>query len=131
MSILPAIRVVFAVGLLSPAPVTAPGPGDNRPAPPGLGPAGGKNRVVFIRADFMRADAKTAASLAEALAKAEPFDLVFLDPPYEMAGLDDAIRYAATLTAPGGRIVVEHSKKRELPATVPFWSFTTLSISSI
>lgn len=71
-----------------------------------LGPDEAKNRCVIIRGEFMRA--AIAAS-----------DLVFLDPPYDMAGLDDAIRRAATLIAPGGRVVVEHSKKREVPAAVP------------
>lgn len=71
-----------------------------------LGADEARNRCVIIRGDFM------SASLPKS-------DLLFLDPPYELAGLDDAIRHAATVTAPSGRVVVEHSKKRELPDAVP------------
>ena len=70
-------------------------------------------RCAIIRGDFM-------TSLAVASAMADPsFDLVFLDPPYELPELNDAIGRAAEMTAPGGRVVVEHSRKRELPAAVP------------
>ncbi|TAK14669.1 MAG: 16S rRNA (guanine(966)-N(2))-methyltransferase RsmD [Acidobacteria bacterium] len=70
---------------------------------------GVKNACAIIRGDFMRAP----ASLAGALAKAERFDLAFLDPPYELPDLDDAIRRAGALLAPGGRVVAEHSRRRE------------------
>jgi 16S rRNA (guanine(966)-N(2))-methyltransferase RsmD len=63
---------------------------------------------AIIRGDFMRTQAP-----------AERFDLIFLDPPYELAELDEAIGRAAAAIAPGGRVVVEHSRKRDLPAAVP------------
>jgi 16S rRNA (guanine966-N2)-methyltransferase len=60
---------------------------------------------AIIRGDFSR-----AASL-------EPgaFDLVFLDPPYEDGDLEAAVRRAAPLVAPGGRAVLEHSRRRSSP----------------
>ena len=69
-----------------------------------------KKVSAIIRGDFM-------TSLAVAAAEAE-FDLVFLDPPYDLPGLDGAIDLAAGMLAPGGRVVVEHGRKRELPAAV-------------
>lgn len=67
-----------------------------------------KNSSAIIRADFM----------AKAPADAR-FDLIFLDPPYELPELDGAIGRAAAMIATGGRVVVEHTRKRELPAAVP------------
>jgi 16S rRNA (guanine966-N2)-methyltransferase len=67
-----------------------------------LGPAGARDRWGIIRGDFMTG-------------RPGEFDLVFLDPPYELADLDAAIRRAAAQTAPGGRLIVEHRKKREVP----------------
>ena len=69
------------------------------------GKLGVKNACAIIRGDFMAV-------------KAGSFDLVFLDPPYEFRDLDAAIRHAGGLIQPGGRVVVEHARKRELPAAV-------------
>lgn len=44
-----------------------------------------------------------------------PFDLVVLDPPYAAPWLDDVVRAAAVLLAPGGRLAVEHAAKRAAP----------------
>jgi 16S rRNA (guanine966-N2)-methyltransferase len=68
-----------------------------------------KNPCAIIRADFMT----SRAGLSEG------FDLVFLDPPYELPGLDTAIGRAATLLKPGGRVIVEHSRKREPASSIP------------
>lgn len=73
-----------------------------------------QDACAILRGDFM-----IPRATRNSQATAERFDLVFLDPPYELPGLDDAIRRAAALTVPGGRVVVEHSRKRELPAAVP------------
>lgn len=74
---------------------------------------GVKNACAIIRGDFM-------GRLAAAPAKADaPFDLIFLDPPYELPDLDEAIRRAAAMIAPGGRVIVEHARKREVAAAVP------------
>jgi len=62
---------------------------------------------AILRGDFM----KTAGG--------STFDLVFLDPPYEMPDFEQAVRRAGELAATGGRVVVEHGKRRELPAAFP------------
>lgn len=41
-----------------------------------------------------------------------PFDLVFLDPPYDLPDLEAALAAAAVVVAPGGRIVLEHRRGR-------------------
>jgi len=63
------------------------------------------NACAIIRGDFSR-----AASLAGGA-----FDLVFLDPPYERRDLEADVLLAAPLVAPGGRLVVEHSRRRATP----------------
>lgn len=77
---------------------------------------GAKTACAIVRGDFMTPRVPTEAATTTGTGR---FDLVFLDPPYELPELDDAIRHAAALTAPGGRVVVEHSKKREIAAVVP------------
>jgi 16S rRNA (guanine966-N2)-methyltransferase len=41
-----------------------------------------------------------------------PFDIVFLDPPYETEDLDDVVKAAASQRADGGVLVLEHSSRR-------------------
>ena len=72
-----------------------------------IGKLGVGNACTIVRADFMRAKADAS------------FDLVFLDPPYELPELDAAIGRAAAFVVPGGRVIVEHGRKRELDAAVP------------
>jgi 16S rRNA (guanine966-N2)-methyltransferase len=43
------------------------------------------------------------------------FGLVFLDPPYDAAALEDLVREAAAWVAPGGLLVLEHSRRRVAP----------------
>ena len=45
-----------------------------------------------------------------------PFDLVLLDPPYASDDFSGAIDLSASLVAPGGQLVLEHSRRRESPA---------------
>ena len=40
-----------------------------------------------------------------------PFDLVVLDPPYDYANLEEAVRDAAGQRAPGGLVILEHSSR--------------------
>ena len=44
-----------------------------------------------------------------------PFDLVLLDPPYDLADVGAVLDRVAPWTAPGGRVVLEHSRRRETP----------------
>ena len=45
------------------------------------------------------------------------YDLVLLDPPYADERADAILKRAAELTAPGGRVVLEHSRRRESPVS--------------
>jgi 16S rRNA (guanine966-N2)-methyltransferase len=53
------------------------------------------------------------------LAAREPsrgvFEIVFLDPPYDATRLDDIVREGAQWLAPGGVLVLEHSRRRPAP----------------
>ena len=59
---------------------------------------------VIIRGDFLSARATGA-----------PFDLTLLDPPYDIARLEEVLDKGAALTSTAGRIVLEHSRRRESP----------------
>jgi 16S rRNA (guanine(966)-N(2))-methyltransferase RsmD len=89
----------------------------------------GASRVTFVESDRRTAEAlhATVARLGVndacmivrddvARARLATFDLVWLDPPYDLAGLDAVAAHAATWVAPGGLLVVEHSKRREVAA---------------
>ena len=65
---------------------------------------GVEDACAIIRADFGRGDLT-----------GESFDLVFLDPPYEGVSLEEAVEKASPLVAPGGRLVLEHGKRRTSP----------------
>jgi 16S rRNA (guanine966-N2)-methyltransferase len=67
---------------------------------------GAEDACAIIRDDFSRV--RVFASGA--------FDLVFLDPPYEGVDLEAVVERAAPLVAPGGRLVLEHSRRRASPA---------------
>lgn len=45
-----------------------------------------------------------------------PFDIILLDPPYDVPP-DDALAAAAPLLAAGGVLVVEHARRRAAPAS--------------
>lgn len=64
------------------------------------------DRCRLVRTDFVRSTG------------AAGFDLVFVDPPYDMAGLDEALAVAARHLAPEGRLVFEHRRSRPSPETI-------------
>ena len=66
---------------------------------------GAENACVIIRDDFLRA--RVAVSM---------FDLVLLDPPYDGTDLAAIVARGADATAAAGRLVLEHSRRRESPA---------------
>ena len=63
-----------------------------------------EDACVIIRGDFLSARATGA-----------PFDLVLLDPPYDIARLEDVMERAAASASAEGRLVLEHSRRRESP----------------
>ena len=65
-----------------------------------------RGACAIIRADFAALDH-------------QPFDLVLLDPPYEAADLEAIVARGSRFVAPGGRLVLEHSRRRESPELVP------------
>jgi 16S rRNA (guanine(966)-N(2))-methyltransferase RsmD len=66
---------------------------------------GAEDACAIIRDDFSRVNVLARGA----------FDLVFLDPPYEGVNLEAVVDRAAPLVAPGGRLVLEHSRRRESP----------------
>lgn len=59
-------------------------------------------------------------ALAQLLERPTPFDLVFLDPPYESAAeyeaaLDLLGRHPAELLAPDALVIAEHARRKPLP----------------
>jgi 16S rRNA (guanine966-N2)-methyltransferase len=66
------------------------------------------DRHAIIRAAFATAARQLPAGA---------FDLVLLDPPYGPDALRDALAAGAPLVAPDGRLVIEHARRDEAPAT--------------
>ena len=93
----------------------------------------GAAEAVFVDASRESADVvrrNIAAVQAEGRAKGfqtdyeafllrlqEPFDIIFLDPPYRSGLLEKALPLAAAAAAPGGTIVAEHPTDEEGPET--------------
>jgi 16S rRNA (guanine(966)-N(2))-methyltransferase RsmD len=73
-----------------------------------LSRCGTADRHAIIRVGFARA----AAS-----ARPVPFDIIFLDPPYGSATLIEALDAAAPLVRAETRLVIEHARRDEAPAT--------------
>jgi 16S rRNA (guanine966-N2)-methyltransferase len=65
---------------------------------------------VMIRGEF--------ASVLRELSADRRFDLALLDPPYEDAEVDRELRAAALRMAPGGTLVLEHARRRQVPGRV-------------
>jgi 16S rRNA (guanine(966)-N(2))-methyltransferase RsmD len=63
------------------------------------------DRYAIIRAGFAGA----------AAAHVEPWDILFLDPPYGAAHLTQAIELAAPLVGPDALLVIEHAKRDRAP----------------
>lgn len=61
---------------------------------------------TLIRADFLQAKGTASA------------DLIFLDPPYDIASLEDVLTVAAGHLAPEGRVVLEHRRSRVSPDAI-------------
>ncbi len=79
----------------------------------------GNLAALGLEAVVVRADARVA--LRDARARAEAYDLVFLDPPYRDAAAWGRELSAALpgVLAPGGRVVSESDRRAPLPLTLP------------
>lgn len=60
----------------------------------------------LVRSDFLRSTGTADC------------ELVFVDPPYDLPGLDAALVVAATHLAPEGRLVLEHRRSRPSPEQI-------------
>jgi 16S rRNA (guanine(966)-N(2))-methyltransferase RsmD len=64
-------------------------------------------RYAIIRARFAGTERPPEGAM---------FDLIFLDPPYGLAGMTEALAAAEPLVVPGALLVIEHAKRDEAPA---------------
>lgn len=62
--------------------------------------------ITLVRGDFLKSHGTASA------------DLVFLDPPYEIASLENVLTVAAGHLAPEGRVVLEHRRSRVSPEAI-------------
>lgn len=69
-----------------------------------IGHCGAEAQSTVLGRDFIRA-----------IPEVEKCDLAILDPPYDVKDLDGIVRAAGEMIAPGGRIVLEHSRRRTPP----------------
>jgi 16S rRNA (guanine(966)-N(2))-methyltransferase RsmD len=76
-----------------------------------LAHCGVDNGYAIIRESVARAIDQLDAA---AFGPYELFDIVWLDPPYEEQP-DAIIQAAGTLVAPGGQLIIEHARRRQLP----------------
>jgi 16S rRNA (guanine966-N2)-methyltransferase len=72
---------------------------------------GAAEACVIIRGDF------PSVRLRSSSFGGTSFDLVLLDPPYEIEDLPAIVAGAAAFVAPQGRVVLEHSRRRTAPET--------------
>ncbi len=89
------------------------------------------------RVTFVERDARTVALIGEnlrrcgltggyAIIRAEvgrclpggPFDIIVLDPPYDLPDLEGALAAVSALLAAGGVVVLEHARRRPVPGGV-------------
>jgi 16S rRNA (guanine966-N2)-methyltransferase len=79
----------------------------------------GNLAALGLEAPVVRADAR--AALRDASARADAYDLVFLDPPYRDAAAWGRELSAALpgVLAPGARVVSESDRRAPLPLTLP------------
>jgi 16S rRNA (guanine(966)-N(2))-methyltransferase RsmD len=68
---------------------------------------GVEDRYAIIRTGFARAFAAPGPS---------SFDIIFLDPPYNRAGLTDALEAASLLMRADTLLVIEHARRDEAPS---------------
>lgn len=77
-----------------------------------------RNTGLTANAEILRHD--TSGALRSLAGKGEKFDLIFLDPPYQKGFVAPTLEQAAGagLLSEHGLIVVEHSRREPVPASV-------------
>ena len=70
---------------------------------------GAEDACAIIRDDFVGLRARRGAA---------PYDLVILDPPYDTRDYEPILLAATARLAPTGVLVLEHSRRRAVPASV-------------
>jgi 16S rRNA (guanine(966)-N(2))-methyltransferase RsmD len=70
---------------------------------------------AIIRDDFLSPRARRPRASRPGAWAADRFDLVLLDPPYDVPDLTAVLDAAGPLTTPGGLVVLEHSRRRMSP----------------
>jgi len=68
---------------------------------------------AVLEEEFLAACADAGSEARKAAA-----DLVLLDPPYDYPDIQEALAAAGVLLGDGGRVVLEHSRRRESPGGV-------------
>ncbi len=64
------------------------------------------DEAAIVRDDFVRLNTRTGSE----------FDVGVVDPPYDTESYEPILLAAAAQLAPGGIVIVEHSRRRTLPA---------------
>lgn len=79
-----------------------------------------RHMLAVLRGNVARCGVQNACAIVEGdffrmrISPAE-FDLVLIDPPYDVENLETVLTAAAGVIVPGGRAVLEHSRRRASP----------------
>ena len=79
-----------------------------------------RRAIAVLAANVARCDAEKACAIIREdfhhmTGTTARFDLVLLDPPYDAADLEAVLSIAGPLVAGGGRLVLEHARRRVSP----------------
>ena len=73
------------------------------------------NRERLAADDLRPVAARLPEGLGAAVGQGAAFDLVYVDPPYDAAGLEALVTAVSALIAEDGEVVLEHSSRRNPP----------------
>ena len=79
---------------------------------------GAEDACAIIRDDFLTSRDRRGGTRRSSSWQHARFDLILLDPPYDIPDLEAALAAASRVAAPGARVVLEHRRRRASPATV-------------
>jgi 16S rRNA (guanine(966)-N(2))-methyltransferase RsmD len=96
-------------------------------APPALKILRTNLASLSITTGYRIESAKVSAFLRAAAKSQQQFDLIFLDPPYDLSGeYESTLSTIDTLLAPEGLVIAEHRRKDMLPAAIATLKCTRL-----